>query len=201
MTASDEPADRSREGGGVVDPRSEARLTAMLVRVAHGDDEAFAALYDTVAGRVLGLARRVTRNHALAEEVTQEVMVEVWRTAPRFDPQRVSAIGWILMLTHRRSVDRVRRSASQQAREARDAARRPVQEPVDGPLLADEERREVNNALGQLTDLQREAIELAYYDGHTYREVADVLGVPEGTAKSRLRDGLRQLRADLGGGR
>lgn len=201
MTASDEPADRSRAGSGAVNRHDDARLRTVLLRVAGGDSEAFAELYDSVAGRVLGLARRITRNHALAEEVAQEVMVEVWRTAPRFDAERGSAVGWILMLTHRRSVDRVRRSASRQAREARDAARQPVQEPVDEPLLADEERREMSSALDGLSDLQREAIQLAYYDGHTYREVAEVLGVPEGTAKSRLRDGIRQLRANLGGGR
>lgn len=199
MTASDERGDRSRTHDESVDTRADSSLTDLLVKVASGDDEAFAAVYDAVAGRVLGLARRITRNHALAEEVTQEVMVEVWRTAPRFDRQRGSAIGWILTMTHRRSVDRVRRSAAQQARDANDAARQPVQEPVDEPMLVDEERREVGRALDRLTDLQREAINLAYYEGHTYREVADVLGVPEGTAKSRLRDGIRQLRANLGG--
>lgn len=200
MTASDEPDGRSRPGADA-GRRDDAAATMLLRRVAEGDREAFARLYDAVAGRVLGLARRITRNHALAEEVTQEVMVEVWRTAPRFDREQGSAMGWILMLAHRRSVDRVRRSESRQAREAQDATRQPVQQPVDERLLAAEEQDEVVAALERLTDLQRQAIQLAYYDGYTYREVAEVLGVPEGTAKSRLRDGIRQLRANLGGER
>lgn len=205
MTDSDDPAQlRSDTDAAPVeattDRTADAALVDLLVKVAAGDDRAFAAVYDTVAARVFGLARRITRNPALAEEVTQDVMVEVWRTAPRFDQQRGSAVGWILMLTHRRSVDRVRRTSAQQARDLRDGAREPVQPPVDEDLLRADERREVRSALTQLTDLQRQAIELAYYEGRTYREVAQVLNVPEGTAKSRLRDGIRQLRVSLRGG-
>lgn len=197
MTSTDDPggtADTSRDVGRDVD------VSALLVRVATGDGEAFAVVYDAVAARVLGLATRVTRNRALAEEVTQEVMVEVWRTASRFDARRGSATGWILMLAHRRAVDRVRRSTSRRAREVRDARRRPVDEPVDAAFERNEEVHEVRAALAGLTDLQREAIRLAYYEGHTYREVAARLDIPEGTAKSRLRDGIRRLRASLAGG-
>jgi RNA polymerase sigma-70 factor (ECF subfamily) len=179
---------------------SDAGVTDLLLRVAGGDQAAFSALYDAVSGRVFGLARRITQNRALAEEVMQEVMVEVWRTATRFDAQRRSGIGWILMLAHRRAVDRVRRNSTRHAREVRDAAVWSVQAPIDEQIMRDDEWREVNTALAGLTDLQREAIRLAYYEGYTYREVAEQLGIPEGTAKSRLRDGIRQLRANLGGG-
>jgi len=186
-------------------PRAQRRdapdtaVSDLLRAVGAGDQRAFAALYDAVSGRVYGLAVRVTRNHALAEEVAQDVMVDVWRMAPRFDARRGSGIGWILMMAHRRAVDRVRRTSSSRARDARDAAVQPVQEPIDEGIVRDDERREVAMALRGLTDLQRQAIELAYYEGYTYREVAERLEVPEGTAKSRLRDGIRQLRMTLRG--
>ena len=186
-------------------PRAQRRdapdtaVSDLLRAVGTGDHTAFAALYDAVSGRVYGLALRITRNHALAEEVAQDVMVEVWRMAPRFDARRGSGIGWILMMAHRRAVDRVRRTSSSRARDARDAALQPVQEPIDERIVRDDERREVTMALRGLTDLQRQAIELAYYEGYTYREVAERLEVPEGTAKSRMRDGIRQLRATLRG--
>lgn len=200
MERSDEPQRQSAAGARSIQRDPEGQVTTLLTRVAAGDETAFAALYDVVVARVFGLARRITRNDALAEEVAQDVLVEVWRTAPRFDQHRGSAIGWILMLTHRRAVDRVRRSSAQAARDANEAARQPVQEPIDEPLLRREEGAEVRSALTRLTDLQREAVELAYYGGRTYREVADELEIPEGTAKSRLRDGIRHLRATLGGG-
>jgi RNA polymerase sigma-70 factor (ECF subfamily) len=186
-------------------PRAQRRdapdtaVSDLLRAVGAGDQRAFAALYDAVSGRVYGLAVRITRNHALAEEVAQDVMVDVWRMAPRFDARRGSGIGWILMMAHRRAVDRVRRTSSSRARDARDAAVQPVQEPIDEGIVRDDERREVAMALRGLTDLQRQAIELAYYEGYTYREVAERLEVPEGTAKSRLRDGIRQLRMTLRG--
>jgi RNA polymerase sigma-70 factor (ECF subfamily) len=186
-------------------PRAQRRdapdtaVSDLLRAVGAGDQTAFAALYDAVSGRVYGLAVRITRNHALAEEVAQDVMVDVWRMAPRFDARRGSGIGWILMMAHRRAVDRVRRTSSSRARDARDAAVQPVQEPIDEGIVRDDERREVAMALRGLTDLQRQAIELAYYEGYTYREVAERLEVPEGTAKSRLRDGIRQLRMTLRG--
>lgn len=200
MDSTDEPQLQSNTSARSVARGGDLRVTALLGKVAAGDESAFATLYDEVAARVLGLARRIIRNHSLAEEVTQEVMVEVWRTAPRFDQHRGSGIGWILMLTHRRAVDRVRRSSAQSARDVNDASAQPVQEPIDEALLRREETAEVRSALDKLTDLQREAIELAYYGGRTYREVAVELEIPEGTAKSRLRDGIRHLRATLRGG-
>ncbi len=174
----------------------------LLVAAGQGDEVAFSELYDRVAPQVVGIARRVLRDRALAEEAAQEVLVEVWRKAARFDPERGSASGWIATLAHRRAVDRVR--SEQAARDRDDRASRRDHQPSHD-VVADEvttrlEHWQVRQALVQLTDRQREAIELAYYAGHTYRDVASVLGIPEGTAKSRLRDGLMRLRellADL----
>lgn len=172
---------------------------ALLVGAATGDRHAFAELYDRVRAQVVGVALRVLRDRALAEEVAQEVMTEVWQKAGRFDPERGSAAGWIVTFAHRRAVDRVR---SEQA--ARDRNDRVAHRDHEGSydLVADEvERRlehwQVREAVASLTDRQREAIELAYFGGHTYREVASVLGIPEGTAKSRLRDALARLRGLL----
>jgi RNA polymerase sigma-70 factor, ECF subfamily len=192
-------------------PRDAARTTArataiasasseeLLVAVGGGDQEAFAALYDRVSPQVLGVALRVLRDRALAEEVTQEVLVEVWRKADRFDPDRGTASGWITTLAHRRAVDRVR---SEQASRDRDDRVSRRDEARDFDVVADEvqvtlDHWQVRRALAELTDRQREAIELAYFSGHTYRDVAKVLGIPEGTAKSRLRDGLLRLRQAL----
>jgi len=173
----------------------------LLVQVANGDQPAFAALYDRVTSQVLGVALRVLRDRALAEEVSQEVLVEVWRKADRFDPARGTASGWITTLAHRRAVDRVRSEQASRDRDDR-ASRRDRGRAFDE--VADEvevrlEHWQVREALTTLSDRQREAIELAYFAGHTYRDVARVLGIPEGTAKSRLRDGLMRLRQALEG--
>jgi RNA polymerase sigma-70 factor, ECF subfamily len=171
----------------------------LLVAVGQGDQEAFQTLYDRVTAQVLGVALRVLRDRALAEEVSQEVLVEVWRKADRFDPDRGTASGWITTLAHRRAVDRVR---SEQASRDRDDRVSRRDEPRAFDAVADEvqvnlDHWQVRQALATLTDRQREAIELAYFGGHTYRDVAKVLGIPEGTAKSRLRDGLLRLRQSL----
>ena len=178
---------------------SDAASEELLVAVAQGDQLAFASLYDRVTPQVLGVALRVLRDRALAEEVTQEVMVEVWRKADRFDPERGTASGWITTLAHRRAVDRVR---SEQASRDRDDRVSRRDEPRAFDAVADEvqvnlDHWQVRKALSTLTERQREAIELAYFGGHTYRDVARVLGIPEGTAKSRLRDGLLRLREAL----
>ena len=171
----------------------------LLVRSASGDRVSFAELYDRVSPQVVGVALRVLRDRALAEEVAQEVLTEVWQKADRFDPDRGSAAGWIVTFAHRRAVDRVR--SEQAARDRNDRVAHRDQERSYDHVADEVERRlehwQVREAVARLTERQREAIELAYFSGHTYREVASVLGIPEGTAKSRLRDALARLRTLL----
>jgi RNA polymerase sigma-70 factor, ECF subfamily len=172
----------------------------LLRRVARGDEPAFTALYDSVAPRVYGLARRVVRDPAQAEEVAQEALVEVWRTAARFDPAKGSAASWILTITHRRAVDRVRSAQAAVERERRVAVSH-VDTPYDDvveEVTASLEQQQVRRCLQGLTDLQREALTLAYYGGYTYREVAEKLDTGLPTIKTRMRDGLIRLRDCLG---
>jgi RNA polymerase sigma-70 factor, ECF subfamily len=173
----------------------------LLVASAAGDQQAFAALYDHLASQVLGVALRVLRDRALAEEVAQEVFVEIWRKADRFDPERGSAAGWVATLTHRRAVDRVRSEQAARDRDERVQRRDSVRafDEVSDTVGQRLDHWQVRQALAGLSDRQREAVELAYFQGHTYREVAHVLGIPEGTAKSRLRDALLRLRGSLDG--
>jgi RNA polymerase sigma-70 factor, ECF subfamily len=171
-------------------------IDELLRAVGRGDDAAFARLYDLLAPRVFGLARRVLRDPAQAEEMAQEVLVEVWRTAARFDPERGPGISWVLTIAHRRTVDRVR-SERASADRLQKVAAMTTQTPYDE--VADQvgtrlERQQVRRCLDGLTELQREAITLAYYGGHTYREVADLLGAALPTVKTRMRDGLIRLR-------
>ena len=176
-------------------------LAGLLALVARGDQNAFAAVYDRSAAQVFGLVRRVIRDPAQSEEVTQEVMLEVWRSASRFDPHRGSAMAWLLTLAHRRAVDRIRSGQAAAEREVRAAA-------ATGPgydMVAEEvetrlDAQRVRRCLESLTDLQRESLTLAFYGGYTYREVASLLGVATGTVKTRMRDGLIRLRDCLGAG-
>lgn len=175
------------------------RADHLLGLVATGDREAYAALFDLVAPTVLGLCRRVLRDPALAEEVAQEVLLEVWRKAPSRGGDGRSARGWIALVAHRRAVDRVR--SEQAERDRRSGPGDPPRPGVDpvADLVADrEEGARVRHALAALTPLQRQSVELAYFDGHTYREVAAVLDIPLGTVKTRIRDGLIRLRDTLG---
>ena len=172
----------------------------LLRLVARGDERAFSELYEQLAPRVFGLARRVLRDPAQAEEVAQEALVEVWRTASRFDPTRGSATAWMLTITHRRAVDRVRSAQAGAERERRVAAAS-VDTPYDDvveEVTTNLEQQQVRRCLKSLTDLQREAITLAYYGGNSYREVADLLGTALPTVKTRMRDGLIRMRDCLG---
>ena len=144
------------------------------------------------------MVRRVLRNPALAEEVAQEALVEAWRTAARFDPSRGSAAGWIFTIAHRRAVDRVRAEQAAADRERRTATSTVPFDEVIEEVTARLEQQAVRSCLRMLTQLQREAILLAYYGGLTYREVADRLDTPLATVKTRMRDGLIRLRDCLG---
>ncbi|WP_406001851.1 sigma-70 family RNA polymerase sigma factor [Streptomyces sp. NBC_00829] len=182
-------------------PASAGRdLQELLGLVARGDHEAFSRLYDAVSGPVLGLVRAVLRDPAQSEEVTQEVLIEVWRGAARFQPSRGSAMTWILTLAHRRAVDRVRSAQSATDRERRAALleQTPAYDDVTEQVEARLEREQVRRCLRSLTELQRQSVTLAYYRGLAYREVAELLAVPLGTVKTRLRDGLIRLRDCLG---
>ncbi|MFD4717889.1 sigma-70 family RNA polymerase sigma factor [Streptomyces sp. NPDC058423] len=175
-------------------------LDELLVRVARGDQQAFSRVYDAVCGPVLGVVRGVLRDPAQSEEVTQEVLVELWRTAARYQPSRGSALTWTLTLAHRRAVDRVRSAQAAVEREQK-AARlggTPAFDDVVEQVEARLEREQVRRCLRTLTELQRQSVTLAYYRGLAYREVAELLKVPLGTVKTRMRDGLIRLRDCLG---
>ena len=178
--------------------RADADLDTLLTHVAKGDQAAFEALYDQLASSVYGLIRKVLRNPSQAEEVAQEVLLEVWRAASRFDPARGSAATWVLTIAHRRAIDRVRAEEAATAREQRTAevpaATDEVAETVEASMDAERLRR----CLAGLTELQRESITLAYYGGYSYAQVAALLDTALGTIKTRIRDGLTRLRACLG---
>ncbi|MEV4008791.1 ECF RNA polymerase sigma factor SigK [Actinomadura sp. NPDC049753] len=191
------PAGTRPPDGGTVSGHD---ADALLGRTARGDERAFELLYDVAAAPVHGLVRRVVRDPAMAEEVTQEVMIEVWRSAARYDPARGGAMAWILTIAHRRAVDRVRREQAAGEREARTVhpgaggAHDPVGERVEARL----EHERVRRCLGALTHLQRESVTLAYYGGHSYREVAALVGAQPNTVRTRMRDGIIRLRDCLG---
>jgi RNA polymerase sigma-70 factor (ECF subfamily) len=171
-----------------------------LLRVAKGDDGAFAELYDAVAPAVFGLAKRVLRQGELAEEVAQEVLLEVWQLAPRFDPGRGTGFAWVMTMAHRRAVDRVRAVQAASDREIR-VGQRSVEREHDEVAEAVEhllEAEAVRGCIDALTDLQRESVILAYFSGLSYPEVAEQLGTPLGTIKTRMRDGIIRLRDCLG---
>lgn len=184
-------------------PPADTWLDARLERAAQGDQDAFADVYDTLARPVKGLICRVLRDEAQAEEVTQDVMVEIWRTADRYRPDLGTARGWVLTLAHRRAVDRVRHVQASTARERRSALLaedRPFDEVAEA-VERHEEHDRVQRCLADLERHQRVPLVLAYYQGMTYLEVAACLATPAGTVKSRMRTGLRLLRSCLEEGR
>jgi RNA polymerase sigma-70 factor (ECF subfamily) len=173
-------------------------LDGLLTLVARGDESAFARVYDQLSGPAYGLIRRVVRDPAQSEEVTQEVMLEVWRAAARFDPARGSAATWVLTIAHRRAVDRVRSATAAAEREKRTSVLLSAGDEVADAVEASLERERVRRCLEGLTELQRESITLAYYGGYSYREVAGLLGITLATIKTRIRDGLIRLRDCMG---
>ncbi len=181
---------RRRDEASDVDERE------LLARVAAGDQTALGALFDRLGARIYGVIHRILRDPAQAEEVTQEVMLEVWTNADRFDVDRGSPRTWVVTMARRRAIDRVRSEQASRDRTRRMGIRDQGRafDQVSEQVILDEEHAEVAAALGALTDLQRRAIELAYFEGHTYREVAQLLDTPLGTIKTRMRDGLLRLR-------
>lgn len=175
-------------------------LADLLGRSARGDTEAFARFYDATSARAYGLALRVVRDPAQAEEVAQEVYLDVWRQSGRYDADRGSAIGWLLTIVHRKAVDRVR---SAEAATRRDTTYHRQNDPVAHDATAEAveaslEAHRVRSAMQELTAIQRQALELAYFGGYTHTEVATMLDLPVGTAKTRIRDGLIRMRDAMG---
>lgn len=180
-------------------PTAEPDLAHLLLQTGHGDEASFTELYRSTSARVFGLVRRIVVDPAISEEVTQEVFLQVWNKAAEFSPHLGSPMAWLMTLAHRRAVDRIR---SEQAH--RDRLNRWSETEVGTPfdevtesVMARDESLAVRVAFGALTDKQRQAIEMAYYRGLTYAQVAEVLEAPLGTVKARIRDGLGRLRSAL----
>ena len=179
---------------------SAARLVELVALSASGHDDAFAELYDLTAARIHGVVFRVLRSADHAAEVTQEVFVDVWRQAARYSPERGSVLAWMTTVAHRRAVDRVRSVSSEAARDDRYAAAT-AERAVDDVWAGVEQRLDaerVRKGMASLTAIQREAITLAYFDGYSQSQVAQLLNLPLGTVKTRIRDGLIGLRGALG---
>jgi RNA polymerase sigma-70 factor, ECF subfamily len=173
-------------------------LGTRIVLVARGDPAAFDFVYEQVASSVFGIVMRVVRDPAQSEEVTQDVLLEIWRNASKFDAGRGSAMAWVMTLAHRRAVDRVRSVQKESERERRTARADIPYDEVAEAVESSLDRERVRRCLGSLTELQRESVALAYYGGYTYGQVASLLGVPTGTIKTRMRDALIRLRDCLG---
>jgi RNA polymerase sigma-70 factor (ECF subfamily) len=178
-----------------IDEVSDAQL---VISIARFSEVALAEAYRRHGGAVFGLAKRVLSNPTEAEDVTQEVFLRLWNQPDRFDAARGSLRSYLLAQAHARAVDAVRSSNSRRLREAREAMRTAeagydMQHEVWDLAVAEQ----VASAIGELPEEERRAIEMAYFDGHTYREVAELLGQPEGTVKSRIRNGMRRMRAAL----
>lgn len=181
-------------------PGVTADLDVLLRRVAQRDAEAFASFYDHTRSRVYGLITRVLRDPGYSEETTQDVYLQVWRNASNYDPSAGSPLAWLMTLAHRRAVDRVRSEQAASQRESRYGSANvdlPADRVADAVIHRDE-RRQVTECLGSLTDMQRECIQMAYYEGLTYVQVSERLSANLATIKSRMRDAIRGLRNCLG---
>jgi RNA polymerase sigma-70 factor (ECF subfamily) len=181
-------------GDGQPDPDQPPDLTGLMVLVARGDHRAFELVYEALAGPVYGVVRQVLRDPAQSEEIAQEVLLEVWRTASRFDPAKGSVTAWVMTMAHRRAVDRVRSENAGSRREQKAAVMLTEVEDVADVVAANLDNQRVRRCLDGLTGLQRESIELAYYGGYSYPEVAQLLGAALGTVKTRIRDGMIRMR-------
>ena len=190
----------SSHPSGGTDQAAAPTSEELMLRVADGSESAFEELYDRLSPQVFGLVRRILKDQAQSEEVVQEVFVEAWQQATRYDAARGKAITWMLTLAHRRAVDRVRASQASKDRDLREGTKafQTSYDDVEETTIQRDESRRVNRALERLSDGQREAIQLAYFGGYTHLEVAELLQIPVGTAKSRIRDGMNKLRDLMG---
>ncbi len=174
-------------------------LGKLLSRAGRGDQAAFADLYDALSPLLHGIVLKVVRDRTQSDEVTQEAFIELWRLAPRYDASRGSVRSWAVTLAHRRAIDRVRSEQAARDRTQREAQKRTIESnDVAEQVVANIDGTRVRKALERLTEMQRQAVELAYFGGHSYREVARLLDVAEGTVKTRIRDGMIRLRDELG---
>jgi len=181
--------------GPAEDTGRDLDLIGLLAQVARGDHRAFELVYGELAGPVYGVVRQVLRDPAQSEEIAQEALLEIWRTASRFDPAKGSPAAWALTIAHRRAVDRVRSEIASSRREVKAAVEHsPADDDVAEVVAATLDRQRVRCCLDGLTELQRESIKLAYYGGYSYPQVAQLLGVALGTVKTRIRDGLIRMR-------
>lgn len=171
-------------------------LAGLVLRCAGGDERAFGELFDLASRRVYGMVMAIVRDPAQSEEVAQDVFLEIWRTTSRFDPARGSVLGWVLAIAHRRAVDRVRASQAARNRDQRylDGNQLITYDATSDEVISSLEAERVRAALEKIPREHRTALMLAYFEGCTHAEVAERLGIPLGTAKSRIRDGLVKLR-------
>ena len=181
----------------VIPDLAAASDTSLAIAVARWQEEALAEIYRRHAAGVFGLAKRLLFDTTLAEEVTQEVFVRLWREPERYDPERGSLRTFLLSVTHGRAIDLLRSEKSRQAREARSRAVAEAGYDLEQEVLDLATAERVRQALAKLPEAERKAIELAYFGGHTYREVAAIQDEPEGTVKSRIRAGLRRMEQEL----
>jgi RNA polymerase sigma-70 factor, ECF subfamily len=190
----------TNETDGRTDPEAVVTQDELLGRIAQGDRQAFSQLYDQIAPRVLGLIRRLLRDYAQSEEVAQEVFLEIWQNATRYDSNKGGASSWIMTMAHRRAVDRVRASQASRDRDVKIGIRdySADYDNVAETVQVKIESERVEKAMLRLTELQRQAVTLAYFGGYSHSEVAAMLSVPIGTVKTRLRDGMIRLRDELG---
>ncbi|HEY5225020.1 MAG TPA: ECF RNA polymerase sigma factor SigK [Microbacteriaceae bacterium] len=172
----------------------------LLLRTGQGDQVAFGEFYDRLAPRVLGTIRRLLIDQAQSEEVAQEVFLEVWQSAARFEPNKGGAATWVLTMAKRRAIDRIRSAQASRDRDTRVGIRdfRAESDGVAETVETRIERERVGVAMERLTEAQRQAISLAYDGEYTHSEIAQLLGIPVGTVKTRLRDGMIRLRNELG---